>query len=861
MRAHLASLVDDFRRNGDELAVVMHRGVRRHVTTYQQLADLAGRFSAELLRRGIAPGERVVLWAENSAEWIGVFFGCVLRGVLVVPLDAAGAPTFAQNVIQEVNPRLIITDAERAKALATELPILELAGMNRALPSEPDFTIDPTVTEGTPFQIVFTSGTTSEPKGIVHTHRNILANLQPIEKEIRKYLRYERLIHPLRFLHTLPFSHVFGQFMGLWIPSILSAEVHLVDGIEAQRMVPLIQRERISVLIAVPRILGLLQTYLLAAGLVRSSDVEATASLSAWRRWWRFRAVHRTFGWKFWAIISGGAALPADLELFWNRLGFALIQGYGMTETAALVTLNHPFRISRGSIGKPLSGDAVKVSDSGELLVRGDMVSTATWQQGKLQKHAVDWFATGDLAQQSSTGEFHFLGRKGETIVTSSGLNIFPVDLETAMMNQSGVRACAVVPCNFATGPEPVCIVIFDGDDAALQAAVRHANSEIAPYQQIRRILRWPQVSFPYTSTGKVLKRQIMDWACRILAGELSSTKAPSDPLFALISSLTGESIPNGRDDLRLSEDLHLDSLGRMQLASMIEQTTGTLVSDTEIAKAGTVGDLRHILGAPSAASPASAAPATSPPPPLTRAAAIETSSAVCQPLKYQYPRWPWSYPLHLVRTLFTEAVVRPLVGIFLAPRVIASVRLLPGPLLLVANHITVLDAPLILYALPFHLRRGVAIAMSGELLLDFHSGRRPRVPGRLLGPCAYWLMTALFNVFPLPRLQGFRESFAHAGDALDHNYSVLVFPEGTRSTTGQIAPFRPGIGLLAKQAEVSVLPVALIGMEKISSRRTRWFRSGALEVRVGEPVLWHPGKSASDWTAELESAVRQLHD
>jgi long-chain acyl-CoA synthetase len=171
-----------------------------------------------------------------------------------------------------------------------------------------------------------------------------------------------------------------------------------------------------------------------------------------------------------------------------------------------------------------------------------------------------------------------------------------------------------------------------------------------------------------------------------------------------------------------------------------------------------------------------------------------------------------------------------------------------------------VLDAPLILYALPFSLRHRIAIAMSGELLLDFRSGCNPRVLGRLLGPVAYGLMTALFNVFPLPRLQGFRESFVHAGEAIDRNYSVLIFPEGTRSATGQIAPFRPGIGMLAAQAEVSVLPITLLGLEQISSRRTRWFRSGVLQIRIGEPVLWQPGKSAAAWTAELEAAVRQLH-
>jgi len=860
MRAHLASLVEDFRRNSDDIAIVMHRGLRRYATTYAHLAQFTGRFSAELVRRGISPGERIVLWAENSAEWIAVFFGCVLRGVLAVPLDAAGSAAFAQNVIREVTPRLIVADSERGRSLATKLPFLNISDLAHILPPAPDFTIDPAVSGDAPFQIIFTSGTTSEPKGIVHTHRNILANLEPIENEIVKYRRYERLVHPLRFFHTLPFSHVFGQFMGLWIPPILSAEVHLVDVIESHRMVALIRRERVNVLIAVPRILRLVQSHLVASGLIRSDNLGTASALSLWARWWRFRAVHRILGWRFWAIISGGAPLPEDLELFWNRLGFALIQGYGMTETAALITLNHPFRIGHGTIGKALASSSVKLSDTGEILVKGDMVASATWQQGKLRRQPVDWFATGDLAQQSPTGEFRFLGRMGETIVTSSGLKVFPVDLETAMMEQAGVRACAVVPCILASGQEPVCVVIFDGDDADLQQAVVQANRGLAPYQQIRRVLRWPQISFPYTSTGKVLKRAIAEWACPMIRGESPSGNRPPDSLLSLISSLTGEAPPSANDRLRLSEDLHLDSLGRMQLASMLEETTGTPISDATISQAETIGDIRSILDLSALAGPqrraGPAAPGTDQPEALVR-----TRPSNSQPVKNRYLHWPWSYPVNLVRILFIEAVVRPLVGLLLAPSVTSPAHLPPGPLLIASNHVSVLDVPLILYALPFRLRSRTTIGMSGELLVDLHSGRKPKVLGKLQGPLAYWLTIALFNVFPLPQSLGFRESFAHAGDALDRSYSVLIFPEGARSTSGQIAPFRGGTGLLAAQAEVPILPLALIGIEQINSGQQRWFRSGVLRVNIGEPVMWRPGRPQTEWTSELETAIRQLHE
>jgi long-chain acyl-CoA synthetase len=855
MRPHLASFVDDFRKHAAETAIVSHRGVRSYRTTYGELAQLAGRFAAELERRGIGPGDRVLLWGENTAEWVAAFFGCLLRGVLAVPLDAAGSPAFAARIVAEVTPQLIVADAARLHLLVAGVPALSLSDLEGTLPVEPDFSVDPAVQENTPFQIIFTSGTTSEPKGIVHTHRNVLASLRPIEAEIEKYRRYERWFHPLRFLHTLPLSHVFGQFMGLWIPGLLAAELHFTDVLESGRVVQLIRRERISVLVAVPRILTLLRAHLLAVRPSLAEEISLAAGVPIRKRWWRFRAVHRAFGWKFWAVISGGASLPAELEMFWNRLGFALIQGYGMTETAALVTLNHPFKIGQGTIGKALPGREVRLSDAGELLVRGDMVSGATWQGGKLQQRSSEWLATGDIAEQNEAGEFRFLGRKGDAIVSSSGMNIHPADLEAAMLRQPGVQACAVVPCDFASGPEPVCVVLFQGDDDAMQQAVRDANRELADFQQMRRALRWPEIAFPYTSTGKLLRRNIRDWACRTVHGEGAGAAQSEDFLLATIASITGEqAAANGSGELRLSEDLHLDSLGRVQLASAIEQRTGVTIDDAQMASLATLGALRRAAGVGASVSTVDGI-AGSPvlPSSVSDAAGAEISS---QSSAVVYPYWPWSAPVRLLRGLFIEAVVRPLVSVFLAPRIRASKALPRGPMLIIANHVTALDGALVLDALPAPLRRRVAVMMSGEMLGGFRSGQRYGVAGR----ATYWLLTALFNVFPLPRLQGFRQSFAHAGKALDRGYSVLIFPEGTRSRTGEIAAFRQGIGLLAAQAGVPVLPVALIGLERIRPRGARWFRSGSLEIRIGDPVEWKESMSAADWIAELEGELRALH-
>ena len=211
-----------------------------------------------------------------------------------------------------------------------------------------------------------------------------------------------------------------------------------------------------------------------------------------------------------------------------------------------------------------------------------------------------------------------------------------------------------------------------------------------------------------------------------------------------------------------------------------------------------------------------------------------------------------------MVRVVFLEVVMRPLVWLLAAPRVVRGAELPAGPVLVIANHVTAYDGALVMYALPGRLRRRMASAMSGEMLMDLRRGRNQgNAVVNLLAPAGYWLVTALFNVFPLPRLRGFQRSFAFAGEAMDRGYSVLIFPEGTRSRDGEFHSFRAGIGLLALQSGVPVVPVALVGLGEM--RKTRWFRSGRLEVRVGEAIQVAEGMEPARVTAMLEASLRGL--
>jgi long-chain acyl-CoA synthetase len=894
MREHLGTLVEDFRRYGREIAIVRYEGIRRRTATYGDIADQALRFAALLQLLGIGPGDRVMLWGENSAEWIAAYHGCMLRGALIVPLDAYGSADFAMRVFNDVQPRLAVGDALLIRQLPSSTPQVAFEQWADSLPVEHGAAVAG-LARDTPLQILFTSGTTGDPKGIVHTHGNVLASVGPIEDAAQRYLRYEKIVHPLRFLHTLPLSHVFGQTMGLWIPPIFRAHVHFESRLVAPRLIETIRDERISVLAAVPRVFGLLKTHLESSHAGLTDRIAAAQGIRAWKKWWVFRHVHREFGLKFWALISGGGALAPAVEQFWNTLGFVLVQGYGMTETTALITLNHPFHVAHGTVGKPLPGREVKIGPDGEVLVRGPMISNATWSGGELRLREDDWLATGDLAQEESTGELRFLGRKSEVIITATGVNIHPEDLESAIEVQPGVAACAVVPVETPSGPEPCAVLAMRGSDDQAPKAIENANARLAEFQRVNRWVLYPEPDLPRNSTGKVRRKAVAAWLQEVqsaAAGSASATEAFSashDWIVALIAQITGETPRSSRDDLRLGEDLHLDSLGRVQLAAAIEQKLGIPPESALLDDVQTLGELRALASgsaepvSPPQHSHLARSHAAQPSPhihpalsaagqPATDSNQITNSPIPTPPPQprsstFLYPRWPWLLAMQWVRAAFIEIAVRPLVRLLAKPRVSAPSSLeadVSEPMLIICNHITTYDGPLVQYALPGPVRRHIATAMSGEMLEDFRHFRNPEWPaGRrgfyLPGPLAWSALTALFNVFPLPRSRDFQRSFAHAGKALDRGFHVLVFPEGTRSDAGQLARFRPGIGLLVKQAKAPVLPVALRGLGELKLRGRGWFRSGKLEICVGSPIRFGPEATESEITDQLHQHIADL--
>ena len=487
-------LLANFRAHREERAYGKRCGYRMEWFTYGQVLEMALHFVAELEARGIGKGERVMLWGENCAEWVAAFFGCALRGVVVVPMDDGASAEFAARVAGQVEARLwVCSRRHAAENVAGSVPVVifeEVKGpalsLQKAQGEGRGTRADGVVGRDDILQIVFTSGTTAEPKGVVITHGNVLANIAPLEQEMQRYLKYERWVHPVRFLNLLPLSHVFGQFLGMFLPPLLGGTVIFQEELKPSEIVRTIRRERVSVLVCVPRVLQSLKQKI-------ERDLEDGGKIEDFRRrfreseekhflhrWWIFRAIRRQFGWKFWAFICGGAALDAETEQFWDRLGYAAIQGYGLTETTSLISVNHPFKLGKGSIGKVLPGREVKLAEDGEILIRGGGVAARYWDKEGQQRVANDdgWYRTGDVGALDEVGNLYFKGRKKEVIVTPAGLNIYPEDLEAALRLQPEVKECVVVGIERGGNAEPCAVVILR--DEARAATVVETGEPVA---------------------------------------------------------------------------------------------------------------------------------------------------------------------------------------------------------------------------------------------------------------------------------------------------------------------------------------------------------------------------------------------
>jgi long-chain acyl-CoA synthetase len=901
-RPNLLSLLDDFTRFSSDVAIVQQRGYRRETHTYKTILAIAAARALQLKESGVRANDRVLLWGPNSAEWVAAFWGCLMRGAVAVPIDDSSPSEFASRVAADSGVKFAFVSSSKP-ALSPAVPTFSLedfpvtfqksnpSAMPANAKASTQITVsslrDEPIARTNIAEILFTSGTTSEPRGVVLTHGNFLANLEPIEQGIDEYRRYEKWFHPLRFVSLVPLSHVFGQFMALFVPPLLGATVVFENSPHPRDILRTIRRERATALIAVPRMLDTLRTSIeqeIGARGWRSWFIAATAACAGehfYRRAWRFRRLHRQLGWKFWALISGGAALSPQTEEFFMRIGFAVVQGYGMTETASVISLNHPFQISEGTVGKILPGREFRLAPDGEILVRGENVSSGYFEKGAFQSRMAEnegWLGTGDLGELDAEGNLRFRGRKKNVIVTPAGLNIHPEDLEAALRRQPAVRDAVVIPLDSAANAEPLAILLLqrnvipppplapiregsavrEGSEArdrgtaatssqtmepppldppsmAASAAIDAANSSLAEYQRIRRWLIWPDPDFPRTPTGKPRLAVLASRAADLLGPAKDPVVPPA--LSAVREGSEARDLLSSSAPLPTTADLaSMSSLDRVELLATLEHRYNVELNETQFADAKSTADLERLIAQPSA-----------------------------RRSDFVYTRWQQTLPVRLIRIAVYYALTWPATLLLAHARILGREHLasLKGPFIFVANHVTRrADIGLVLVALPPRFRHRLAAAMGGEELREFHHPPREwSFAKRFLWRFKYFSVVSLFNVFPLPRFSGFRESFHFAGESVDRGYSILVFPEGdiNKRDTPDMIPFAPGVGLLAQNLNIPVVPMRVDGLWRMQKEHRRLAHRGEVTVHIGAPVTFPPNTPPPEIVSRLQFLVLSL--
>jgi long-chain acyl-CoA synthetase len=837
-RETLLDLFDDLARiRGDFL--VFDDGYRSRTWTYAAVTRAARAFAARLRGAGIHQGETVVIWSENRPEWIVAFWGCLLEGVILVPIDARSSAAFLRRVRAIVRARLVLAGQDVDVPLDGDpTPVWVLAEACQPADEEPPPAPRPATTRDDIAEIIFTSGATAEPKGVTITHRNILANIVPIEREMARYRKYARPFMPLRFLNLLPLSHMFGQAMATFIPPMLDGVVIFARGYNPHEIVRQIRGRRISVLVCVPKLLDVLADHV--RRLVPESAGPPPPKAHWTRRWWRYRRAHDLFGWKFWCAVVGAAPLDTSLEEFWSRLGFLVVQGYGLTETAPIVTLNHPLKASRGTVGTPIGGVDVRLAPDGEILVRGENVTRGYFNAPEDTAEAFrdGWFHTGDIGAFDAEGRLLIRGRKKEMIVTPQGLNVFPEDVERALNEQPGVVESAVAGVRVG-GEERVHAALVVRPGADLAEIVRGANAKLDDHQKVRSALVWPAGALPRTEgTAKLRRREVQRW---LSGGEPAPPPSPQ-PAHGLEGVLARFAGGRAIGDATTLDELGLSSLERIELLLALEEQGGASIGESAFAGARTVGDLRGLVQAPTgaAAEPAAAAERLEP---------------------IEFPAWNQSLLARATRRVSLPTWILPLARVFLRIAVEGAQQLeaVRGPVLFAANHQSHLDTPAILAALPARWRHRVATAMAKEFFkAHFFPGDHTR-RAWLTNSINYWLAVLFFNAFPLPQREaGTRQTLRYVGDLLNRGQSILIFPEGKRNPSGHIGRFLPGVAMIASRLGVPVVPVRLDGIDRVLAPDWRMARPGRVRVAFGAPMSLK-GEDYVALAATVEKAVKGL--
>lgn len=479
--------------------------------TYQELQGRVHGFAGYLQQQSMSKGDRLLLWSASRSDWLVAYLGALLLGMVVVPLDVNTKEDFLHRLAEITEARLLITTQKAYQGLQQPpLPLVDLDALPQAPLASDQL---PQLGEQDLAELVFTSGTTGQPKGVMLTHRNIVSNAKAAVQVVP--------IHASdRALSILPLSHMFEMTIELAILHI-GASIVYARSLSPDTLLKLLATQHATVMVLVPQALQLFLN-----GIEREvrrqhkeKQWELLHSLAARvpfpLRRYLFQTVHRRFGGHFRFFVSGGAYLPPTLGRRWEQMGFRVIQGYGATECSPVISANPFHDHNLESVGKPLPGVELRLADDGEILVRGPNVTPGYWKNPEATAAALQdgWYHTGDLGSLDSHGNLSIKGRKKNLIVLPNGMNVYPEDVENILQTQEALKDAVVIGlAEDGQGPEVHAIMLLqDGErNATPKSIVQQANKQLAPHQQIKSFTVWPEQDFPRTHTLKVKRQDVL---------------------------------------------------------------------------------------------------------------------------------------------------------------------------------------------------------------------------------------------------------------------------------------------------------------------------------------------------------------
>ena len=807
-------------------AFLYKTGFRTFSYSYADVYAKSLKVASLLQKLNIKKGDKVIIWAPNSPEW-GIFFlGCILNGVIAVPIDIRSDKHFLNRVQKEVKAKLLFQTKFKPKAAKHVIFAEELEDLIVELKA-PKL---PNVIGSDVVELLYTSGTTASPKGVILTHKNIVSNLHSIKKSIT-------IDSDFVLLSLLPLSHVFEQTIGFFLALTAGATVIYLRTLKPSAIVDVMKEEHVTNMLVVPRILESLQNNILQEISHKKLGIPfqlllqiATAMPYPFRKY-LFWPIHRKLGsLKF--FVVGGAPLDINLEKFWNNLGITALQGYGLTETAPVVTCNVLGKRKIGSVGKVLLNQTVKIASDGEILVKGPNITPGYYNDAEKTEASFTkgWFKTGDMGTFDRDGFLFLKGRKKDIIVTSEGLNVYPEDVEAVLNKLPAIHDSCVIGIKGKEGEEVHAVLLTTISKKEAEVLIKNANSKLMQYQQITGYTMWPFEDFPRTPTLKIKKNIVRKHFEKHMTVAVVSKK---DKLLNILAKLSPSPASTIKQESLLVKDLKLTSIDRVELISLIEIEFNVDIDETLINTSTTVANLESL---------------------------IESQKGN----KLKQREWVNHFPAKQIRFLFQTFIIFPLLRHYCKLSVEGKENLhaITGPVIFVSNHTSHFDGFIFLLSFPPHYRESIRIAAWGEFYKTLQLPKKYQLMERLFKLLLYNFHSIFGNTYMFEQRTRVLQSLQYSGKLVDRGYNLLVFPEGQRTDTGKMLPFKNGIGLLASELHVPVVPVKISGLWSIFPVGSVWPKhSGAVTLTIGKPIPPNEFKNKSYITIakQLENAVKAL--